>query len=82
MAVLFGVALCLFTGCINLMMPTKVSWQVIFCCGMIPLGVAMKTTGTDVFIADQLFTVLKSVPASVTITIIFCVHNAHERLCV
>jgi di/tricarboxylate transporter len=27
----------------------------------------LKTTGTDVFIADQLFTVLKSVPASVTI---------------
>jgi di/tricarboxylate transporter len=29
--------------------------------GMIPLGIAMKNTGTDVFCANQLFSVLKSV---------------------
>lgn len=70
---LFGVALCLFTGCIQLNDAYKgINWQVIFLlAGMIPLGIAMKNTGTDVFIANQLFTVLKSVPASVTITIIF-----------
>ena len=70
---LFGVALCLFTDCVQLNDAYKgINWQVIFLlAGMIPLGIAMKNTGTDVFIANQLFSVLKSVPASVTITIIF-----------
>jgi di/tricarboxylate transporter len=35
---------------------------------MIPLGIAMKIQ-VQMFIANQLFSVLKSVPASVTITI-------------
>ena len=70
---LLGVALCLFTGCVQLNDAYKgINWQVIFLlAGMIPLGIAMKNTGTDIFIADQLFTILKAVPASVTITIIF-----------
>ncbi|MDG2431112.1 SLC13 family permease [Flavobacterium sp.] len=70
---LLGVALCLFTGCIQLNDAYKgINWQVVFLlAGMIPLGIAMKNTGTDVFIANQLYAVLKSVPASVTITIIF-----------
>jgi di/tricarboxylate transporter len=70
---LLGVALCLFTGSIQLKDAyAGINWQVIFLlAGMIPLGVAMKNTGTDVYIADHLFTVLKSVPTSVTISIIF-----------
>ncbi|AWG22135.1 hypothetical protein FFWV33_11745 [Flavobacterium faecale] len=70
---LLGVALCLFTGCIQLKDAyADINWQVIFLlAGMIPLGIAMKNTGTDIFMANQLYYVLKSVPASVTISIIF-----------
>ena len=54
-----GVALCLFSGFIQLKDAyAGINWQVIFLlAGMIPLGVAMKNTGTDVFIADHLFNV-------------------------
>lgn len=70
---LLGVGLVLFTGCIQLKDAyVGVNWQVIFLlAGMIPLGVAMKNTGTDVYIAEHLFTVLKSVPTSVTVSVIF-----------
>lgn len=70
---LLGVALCLFTGCIQLKDAyTGINWQVIFLlAGMIPLGIAMKNTGTDIFIANHLYEVLKLVPTSVTISIIF-----------
>ena len=70
---LIGVGLCLFTGCIQLKDAyAGINWQVIFLlAGMIPLGIAMKNTGTDVFIADHLYTVLKSVPTPVVISIVF-----------
>ena len=70
---LLGVALCLFSGCIQLKDAyTGINWQVIFLlAGMIPLGIAMHNTGTDMFIANYLYIVLKSVPASVIISIIF-----------
>ncbi len=70
---LFGVALILFSGCIQFKDAyAGINWQVIFLlAGMIPLGVAMKNTGTDVFIADHLFSVLKSVPTPVIISIVF-----------
>jgi di/tricarboxylate transporter len=70
---LLGVALCLFTGCIQLKDAyAGINWQVIFLlAGMIPLGIAMKNTGTDVFIADHLQGVLKSVPTPVIISIVF-----------
>lgn len=70
---LIGVAVCLFSGCIQLKDAyAGINWEVIFLlAGMIPLGVAMKNTGTDVFIADHLFTVLKSVPTPVIISIVF-----------
>ena len=70
---LLGVALCLFTGCIQLKDAySGINWQVIFLlAGMIPLGIAMKNTGTDVFIADHLQSVLKSVPTPVIISIVF-----------
>jgi di/tricarboxylate transporter len=70
---LFGVALILFSGCIQLKDAyAGINWQVIFLlAGMIPLGVAMNNTGTDVFIADYLYSVLKSVPTPVIISIVF-----------
>lgn len=70
---LIGVALILFSGCIQLKDAyAGINWQVIFLlAGMIPLGIAMKNTGTDVFIADHLFNVLKSVPTPVVISIVF-----------
>ena len=70
---LLGVALCLFTGCIQLKDAyAGINWQVIFLlAGMIPLGIAIKNTETDVYIATKLYDILKTVPASVTISIIF-----------
>jgi di/tricarboxylate transporter len=70
---LIGVAVCLFSGCIDLKDAYKgINWQVIFLlAGMIPLGIAMKNTGTDDFIAGNLYAVLKSVPTSVVISIVF-----------
>lgn len=70
---LIGVALILFSGCIQLKDAyAGINWQVIFLlAGMIPLGIAMKNTGTDVFIADHLYVVLKSVPTPVIISIVF-----------
>lgn len=70
---LLGVALILFSGCIQLKDAySGINWQVIFLlAGMIPLGIAMKNTGTDVYLASHLYELLKSVPTSVTISIIF-----------
>jgi di/tricarboxylate transporter len=70
---LIGVGICLFSGCIDLKDAYKgINWQVIFLlAGMIPLGIAMKNTGTDDFIAENLYEVLKSVPTSVVISIVF-----------
>jgi len=72
---LLGVGLCLFTGCIQLKDAyAGINWQVIFLlAGMIPLGIAMQNTGTDVYIADHLYSVLKSVPTPVIISIVFAV---------
>jgi di/tricarboxylate transporter len=70
---LIGVGLILFSGCIQLKDAyAGINWQVIFLlAGMIPLGVAMSNTGTDVFIAGHLYTVLKLVPTPVVISIVF-----------
>ncbi|MBK0369702.1 SLC13 family permease [Flavobacterium agrisoli] len=70
---LIGVGLCLFSGSLQLKDAySGINWQVIFLlAGMIPLGIAMHNTGTDVYLAGHLYAVLKSVPTSVTISIIF-----------
>jgi di/tricarboxylate transporter len=70
---LIGVAFILFSGCIQLKDAyAGINWQVIFLlAGMIPLGVAMKNTGTDIFIAEHLQSVLKTVPTPVIISIVF-----------
>lgn len=53
---LSGVALLLITDCINLSkIYKKVNWQIIFLlAGMIPLGIAMNNSKTDLWIAAQL----------------------------
>lgn len=53
---LTGVALLLVTDCINLSkIYKKVNWQIIFLlAGMIPLGIAMNNSKTDLWIAAQL----------------------------
>ena len=53
---LTGVALLLLTDCINLSkIYKKVNWQIIFLlAGMIPLGIAMNNSKTDLWIAAQL----------------------------
>lgn len=53
---LAGVALLLITDCINLSkIYKKVNWQIIFLlAGMIPLGIAMNNSKTDLWIAAQL----------------------------
>lgn len=70
---LIGVALCLFTGCIQLKDAySGINWQVIFLlAGMIPLGIAMKNTGTDDFIGSHLYSILKSIPTSAVIALVF-----------
>lgn len=55
-----GVALLLLTDCINLTKIYKrVNWQIIFLlAGMIPLGIAMNNSGTDMWISDHLLALL------------------------
>lgn len=57
---LTGVALLLLTDCINLSkIYKKVNWQIIFLlAGMIPLGIAMHNSKTDVWISTQLLDLL------------------------
>lgn len=57
---LTGVALLLVTDCINLSkIYKKVNWQIIFLlAGMIPLGIAMHNSETDVWISAQLLNLL------------------------
>ncbi len=57
---LTGVALLLLTDCINLTkIYKKVNWQIIFLlAGMIPLGIAMHNSGTDIWISDRLLDLL------------------------
>lgn len=57
---LSGVALLLLTDCINLSkIYKKVNWQIIFLlAGMIPLGIAMNNSQTDIWISELLLDVL------------------------
>ncbi len=57
---LSGVALLLITDCINLSkIYKKVNWQIIFLlAGMIPLGIAMNNSKTDLWISAQLLELL------------------------
>ncbi len=57
---LTGVALLLVTDCINLSkIYKKVNWQIIFLlAGMIPLGIAMHNSGTDMWVSERLLDLL------------------------
>ena len=57
---LTGVALLLITDCINLSkIYKKVNWQIIFLlAGMIPLGIAMNNSGSDIWVSEQLLNLL------------------------
>ncbi|TXE08353.1 SLC13 family permease [Gelidibacter salicanalis] len=57
---LTGVALLLITDCINLSkIYKKVNWQIIFLlAGMIPLGIAMNNSGSDIWISEVLLNLL------------------------
>lgn len=57
---LSGVALLLLTDCINLSkIYKKVNWQIIFLlAGMIPLGIAMNNSQTDIWISELLLDML------------------------
>lgn len=57
---LCGVALLLVTNCINLSkIYKKVNWQIIFLlAGMIPLGIAMNNSKTDIWISEVLLNLL------------------------
>jgi di/tricarboxylate transporter len=70
---LLGVAVCMFTGILDFRDAYRgINWQVIFLlAGMIPLGIAMKNTGTDAFIAQQLNDWLSGFSPAVIISIIF-----------
>ena len=70
---LLGVALCLFTGCIEFKDAYKgINWQVIFLlAGMIPLGIAMQNTGTDMFLAGKLNYLLEGSSPPFLISIVF-----------
>ncbi|QNJ98419.1 SLC13 family permease [Constantimarinum furrinae] len=61
---LTGVGMMLIGNCINLSkIYHRVNWQIIFLlAGMIPLGVAMNNTGSDVWLSEQLLGLLQGLP--------------------
>lgn len=70
---LLEVAFCLYIGWIEVKDAySAISWQVNFLfTGMIPFGIAIKSTGTDGFLGDHLQGVLKCVPKPVIISMMF-----------
>lgn len=70
---LLGVAICLLTGTLDLKDAYRgINWQVIFLlAGMIPLGIAMKNTGADAYLAEQLNHWLSDLSPAVIISGIF-----------
>ena len=70
---IIGVGSLLISNCINLgKVYKRVNWQIIFLlAGMIPLGVALSNTGTDMWISDHLRTLLHNQSNLLSIGIIF-----------
>ena len=74
----FRLALCLFTGAIAMVLSgvltideayRSVSWQTVFLlAGLIPLGIAMETTGTAAWMAQQILVTLGDVPIWLLLT--------------
>lgn len=72
---LTGVALLLVTDCINLSkIYKKVNWQIIFLlAGMIPLGIAMNNSGTDIWISDVLLDLLMGQNNIIILGVLFAI---------
>lgn len=72
---LTGVALLLVTDCISLSkIYKKVNWQIIFLlAGMIPLGIAMHNTGTDMWIANHLLDMLMGQNHIIILGVLFAI---------
>ncbi len=72
---LTGVALLLVTDCISLSkIYKKVNWQIIFLlAGMIPLGIAMNNSGTDLWIADHLLDLLMGQNHIIILGVLFAI---------
>ncbi|MCX7550077.1 SLC13 family permease [Xanthomarina sp. F2636L] len=70
---LTGISLLLVTNNLNLnTIYKKVNWQIFFLlAGMIPLGVAMHNTGTDMWISEKLLGVLHNQPNYIIIGTLF-----------
>lgn len=72
---LTGVALLLLTDCINLSkIYKKVNWQIIFLlAGMIPLGIAMHNSKTDMWISSQLLELLMGQNNIIILGVLFAI---------
>ena len=72
---LTGVALLLVTDCINLSkIYKKVNWQIIFLlAGMIPLGIAMNNSKTDLWISAQLLEFLTGQNNVIVLGVLFAI---------
>lgn len=70
---LTGIGILLLTNCISLeKIYHKVNWQIIFLlAGMIPLGIAMNNTGTDMWISDQFMIILHGQAPMIVLGLIF-----------
>ncbi len=72
---LTGVAFLLITDCISLSkIYKKVNWQIIFLlAGMIPLGIAMHNSGTDIWISNQLIDLLMNQNHIIILGVLFAI---------
>lgn len=72
---LTGVALLLITDCISLSkIYKKVNWQIIFLlAGMIPLGIAMHNSGTDMWISNHLIDLLMNQNHIIILGVLFAI---------
>ncbi|MAO07199.1 MAG: SLC13 family permease [Alteromonas sp.] len=73
LASIAGVTAMLLTKSISLEeIYTKINWQIIFLlAGMIPLGIAMNNTGTDVWISEQLLTLFSNQKPIIILGLLF-----------
>ncbi len=70
---LIGLAMCVFTRTISFKKAYEgINWQVIFLlAGMIPLGIGMKNTGTDMYIAEILRELLAGKSPGIVLSVFF-----------
>jgi len=68
-----GIGILLLANCISLeKIYHRVNWQIVFLlAGMIPLGIAINNTGTDVWISEQFLTILEGQTPKMVLGLIF-----------